>query len=672
MNKEELKSLLEHYDNLYYNQDTSEISDFQYDALKDSYVKDHGEYTYVPGKALSNKFKHTTPILSLDKVQITDEVRLRTELARLWPVVIQPKMDGLTSVYYPNVEKFTTRGNGFVGEDVTEAMKHVMGIGHTVGITNPVRSEVVMLISQFKIVNKQRVKEGLEPFKNPRNAAAGMLRSKDTSKVKGLFNFAYNIITPGIEDNDASAQLKKLSQAYYWNTVLSYTPSNIEDAMTYIKAFDRTTLDYEIDGLVIKHNGAKQFGATGHHPKNAIAVKFVAEAVWTTIKRVVWKAGRTGKLTPIAEFDTVGLLGADVSRATLHNYSIMKAIGLTHILLEGKYTPITRVKVIKANDVIPAIVEVQQPDVIASNLYERMLYEPTCCPECKGEVFKVKDQLFCNNERCPSKVVGALTHLAKRDAFDIEGLSEETAIKLVEYYKNELETILNQMGIAEESGEDVSEIYLETEVLLKNIHPSFIFKLGYTDLFELDGFAEKSAQKLYNNIQASKNIDFNKFLYGCGMPLIGRSISKDIAEYYSFKSPHAHIAMTDDYYLDFAGLKSIDGIGDETINSLKNNWQSHVVPFGDVLGLNINNIEIPKKVTNQLNFVITGKFDISRGDIKDIIEKAGHKVSGSVSTKTNYLIASLGEESTAKYKKAIELDITIINSVKDLEGVVNG
>lgn len=676
MTQQELKELLNYHDDLYYNQDSPEISDAEYDILKRQYVEQYGEYNYVPGKASKNsiKFEHTSPILSLDKVQITDEDKLRAELERLWPVVIQPKMDGLTVVYYPDKDTYVTRGNGHIGEDISNNMQKVLGIGHKT--KHPVRMEVVMLKSQFKLLNKIREEQGLELFKNPRNAAAGMLRQKDSSKVKGLAVYAYNFLESNYGAKD---QIEELSQTYMWNTVNSYVPSDIEDAINYLieSQNDREELDYEIDGMVIKHNGIKEFGMTGHHPKNAIAVKFETEGVWTTIKKIVWQVGRTGKITPVAEFEPIDLLGSEVSRATLHNYGMMKAINLTQIKHQGKFNPVTEVFVIKANDIIPAIIEVRNPE-ISSNEHVQLIPEPVRCPECHKETSKVNDQLFCTNPGCPAKILGRLVHMANREAFDIEGLSEETAKKLIDKYRENVEKDIAQLMNTEEVMAMEDNEYCQAEAValdnmqreLDNMHPSFIYKLYYEDILELEGFAKVSAQKLYNAIKASKDIDFDRFLYGCGIPLIGKRVAKDIAEYYSAKSDFAVGSMTNDYYNDFEGLKSINGIGDETINSLKKHWHSHIVPFGEVIGLNIKNIKVKKKAENQLSIVVTGAFEISRKEIKAMIEDAGHKFSSSVSKKTDYLLASPGEEGTSKYKNATMYNIPIITSIEELENII--
>ena len=670
MTQQELKDLLAYHDDLYYNQDAPEISDAEYDKLKNEYVKLYGEYNYVPGQASKNsvKYTHTSPILSLDKVQITDEDKLRAELERLFPVIIQPKMDGLTVVYYPDTDTYVTRGNGHIGEDITPNMQRVLGIGHKT--THPVRMEVVMLKSQFNRLNKIREEEGLELFKNPRNAAAGMLRQKDSSKVQGLAAYAYNIL----EDNtSARQQVETLSQTYLWNIVNSYTPTSIDDAIRYLKQCQETRndLDYEIDGMVIKHDGTKDFGMTGHHPKNAIAVKFETEGKWTTLRDITWQVGRTGKITPVAEFDTIDLLGSEVSRATLHNYGMMKALNLDFMAYDSNGSA-TEVFVIKANDIIPAITEVRYSDNFSDSL---QVLEPEVCPECDGEVEKINDQLFCANPNCSAKILGRLVHMANREAFDIEGLSEETSKKLIDKYKEVIERNIVQLMNSEEVMTMEDDEYYQQEAIaldnkqreINNLHPSFIYDLTYEDILELEGFAKVSAKKLYDAIQASKTIDFDRFLYGCGIPLIGKRVAKDIAQYYSTKD-NAIKAFTDDFYNDFEDLNKINGIGSETINSLKKNWFTHIVPFGYVSGFTINPIKTNKKAESQLSIVVTGKFEISRNEIKEMIEEAGHKFA--VSKKTSYLLASPGEEGTSKYKNATINNIPIIKSIKELKEIL--
>jgi DNA ligase (NAD+) len=687
MNQEELKTLLQTYDDAYYNNDTSLISDYEYDALKNEYVEKYGEYDYVPGDAAkdSKKYNHTTNVSSLDKLQITDEAGIRKEIERLWPVVIQPKMDGLTLVTYPD-GTHVTRGNGHIGEIVTEKANKVAGIGESIAF--PIRSEVVMLHSEFDRLNKERVVQGLKPFENCRNAAAGMLRRNESDKVEGLKAFAYNMLfeeqDPDDLDEDEEPEVNASAQTQIdalklinWNTVDSYIPKDIDDAFDYIMNYDRTVLDYDIDGLVVKHNGPKNFGETSHHPLNAIAIKFAPEGGWTTLRNIEWSVGRTGKTVPKAIFDPIYILGSEVKAATLHNFGIVKAHKLDNITLKGKSESITEVFVIKANDVIPAITKVRVKENDGHNIYVRRNYEPTKCPDCGSELRKERDQLFCDNESCSSRILNRLIHLAGRDYFNIEDLGEETAIKLITKYKDKMNKEFNIMLNAEKQLNKTERFFYEQSETgsqeikrkLNNLHPSFIYELTLDDIKSLDGFAEKSATNLYNEIQKSKVIDFDKFLAGCGIPLVGRRAAKDIAEFY-YKEGSSELAeFAKDHADDFTKLSKLKGIGPETINSLLKYYDSYLVPFGEY-GFTFKNVIPKKKATNQMNIVITGEFEISRKEITAMIEEAGHKVSGSVSSKTNYLLAAPGEEGTSKFKKATEIGTKIIHTLKELEEVL--
>lgn len=637
LGRDALAGLLRYHDDLYYNQDKPELSDVEYDELKKQYVELYGEYDYVPGEASADsiKFKHPVRVTSLDKVQVTEVDKLKYHLKRLWPVIIQPKMDGLTLVTY--ADKDVTRGNGEIGEVVTSKTTNVEGIGNRIGTT--IRSEVVMLKQFLEPINKKRIEEGKEPFKNLRNAAAGMLRNKDISKVEGLRAYAYNFVRDE-EINDSEGQILSL-RSWNWNTVDYFKPNTIEEAVEYITTYDekyRDDLEYEIDGLVIKHNGPKLFGETRHHPNNAIAVKFEAEGDWTTIDNITWQVGRTGKITPVAEFRPIEILGADVSRATLHNYGIIKALGLNYIHHIGKYhNPVTEVYVVKANDVIPKIIKVRNPSLETPNLYANIIHEPKCCPECRGSVEKVNDQLFCTNPDCPAKLQGQIELLASREALNIEGLSEMTIEKMINYVK---------------------ENNLELDIPLIFSLPLYF---SYEDILKLEGFAPVSAKKLYDNIQKAKDTELKRFIYASNIPLIGRSASEAMA------NTLLNLDTLVEEINDFSKTSQIPDFGPKMINSLKTYGQLH---FGILYeaGVRPRDVEtVVKKAENQLTFVITGSFDIPRKEIETMIKNAGHKTSGSVSKKTSYLLASPGEESTTKYKKAQELGINIIHTLNELE-----
>lgn len=661
MKRKELEELLKYHDNLYYNQDSPEITDAEYDILKNYYVEHYGEYNYVPGKAMFKKFRHVLPIRSLDKVNISQKELLRKHIERLFPVVIQPKMDGLTIVYYPNTKSFTTRGNGLVGENITDKAPFIQGIGELEDFFNPVRGEVVMLHSEYERIQAKRIAQGLKPFKSIRNAAAGMLRRDDIEQIEGLTCFAYNLLSPGNENNEVLRQMGILKD-HGWNIVFSYEPKTVDEAMEFIENFDRTTLDYDIDGLVIKHNGPKKFGDTEHHPNNAIAVKFESQGDWTKIISIVPQVGRTGKIVPVANVEPIDVMGATLSRATLHNYGIVEALDL------NSYNSKTEVMLVRSNDVIPSIVKVRHNDEDR----DKKVLPPKVCPVCGGEVVKINAQHFCQNPDCYAKALNNLIHFASRDAFNIEGLSEATAEKILEYVTETFNTVLAQMMNAEEAGEFIDpKEYDEIEKILK-FHPSFLYILTERDFLKLDNFAEISANKLYNEIQKSKVIDLDKFIYGCGIPLIGKKAARDIAAYYckNGSSEYGYLNMAEDKFNNFEGLKTVKGIGSETIASFNKFWDSKVVPFGDVRGLVINNIEVVEEAKDAKTFVITGEFEIPRKEIKKLIESKGHKVTGSVSKKTDYLLAAPGEDGTEKYKKAIKYNTTIINSLDKLKEIL--
>lgn len=637
MNQNELKKLLDYYDDLYYNKDVSEITDKEYDQLKAQYLQLIGkdEYDYVPGTAQFNKFEHTTPILSLDKVQITDTEDLRNNIERLWPVVIQPKMDGLTIVTYSG-GMHVTRGNGQIGEIVSHTVQKVDGLGPYMAF--PIRSEVVMLHSTFEEINAERVAAGEKPFENCRNAAAGMIRNLDNSKVKGLKIFAYNTLFNEEDEENASAQTQiNTLKAIGWNTVESYEPNSIDDAINYIMNFDRESLDYDIDGLVIKHNGNKVFGMTGHHPKNAIAVKFEAQGEWTQIHSITYQVGKTGKITPVAELEPVKIAGSTISRATFHNGAIMRALGLNCIYSDNNNK--TFVKVVKANDVIPKIIEVrhENPDGLSS--YAIMVNEPNTCPCCGAETEYIGDLLYCTNAECDAQVLGKCIKLVSNEGLDIKGLSKQTLLKMMEF---------------------CDEHDYEYDFTLPLL-------FSYDEIIQLPGFAEQSATKLANAIKGSLQPKLKNFIVAANIPLIGKSASEDIAN-----KIRTLDKLIEEVHNDYRTILSIDGIGPKMVNNLK---EFGSLRFGQLWNAGVRPKDVEtvanKKSTDEIKtFVITGSFDISRKEIEAMIKEAGHKTSGSVSKKTSYLLASIGEESTTKYTKAKELGTAIINTIDELTALL--
>jgi DNA ligase (NAD+) len=611
---DEMKAYLDRCDDAYYNNDSPIITDALYDSLKDTYLTATGadEYDHVPGEASGKfkKFTHWQPIRSLSKVNTEDA--LRTELIRLAPGVIQPKFDGLTVVLYPTVDA-VTRGSGTIGEVITENVKRIPGLTF-VHSKYPVRMEAIMDIVSFNAVNRKKEARGEELFKNPRNAVAGMLRNKDANKVEGVTYYAYNLVG---DPRTETEQLAELAQCGFNTTpYFEFTKDNIEEAVQFVMEFDRENLGYEIDGLVIKSNianAAAVFGETGHHPKNMCAYKFPSQGKWTILKDVIWQTGRE-KVTPVAIVEPVEIGGVTIERVTLHNIGIMKELGLS----KG-----CEVFIIRSNDVIPDIMEARGFNPLLE------FKAPKACPECGGHLQMINDQHFCVNADCKGKLLNAICHIAKRDALDIEGLSEETAAKMI------------AAGVE---------------------HAFDIFYLPMTTIQELPGFAGRSAMKLYKAIQDSRKTDLKRFIYALGIMSVGRSISEDMAT-----TLGSYNAIVEDIKAGCPRISKIEGIGPVVIDALKKNVElfSRLRKWVEP-----TETQMKKTVDKVLTIVITGTLSQPRSYYENLIKTAGHKVSGSVSKKTDVVLC--GEDAGSKLAKAEELGVRVIRDESELEGLLNG
>lgn len=594
MNQAEFKKLLDYHDDLYYNQDAPELSDTEYDTLKKEYLKltNQQEYNYIPGQAQFKKFTHKFPIKSLGKINTIEQAR--KEIERLYPVVIEPKYDGLTIVIYPE-GKAVTRGSGTIGEDVTSNVVKFARVNHSYGY--PIRGEAIMPISVFNETNKQREAEGKELFKNPRNAIAGILRNKDNSNIpKGLRFIAYEIVGSAESHIQQLLELKKYYDIPEADTIWNY--SDIDDAVKFIENFDRSKLDYEIDGLVIKSNKANAldiFGETEHHPNHNIAYKFPSQGEWTVLKSITWQTGRTGRVTPVAELEPVDIMGSTIERATLHNIGYISGLDLQLY---------DKVFLVKSNDIIPAVIKCEHTK------NSKPIEIINKCPSCGSELKIINDQLFCINDDCLAKLLYRTSHMVSRDALNIDGLSEQTILKMIEAgYINK---------------------------------PWDIFDVTETEILKLDGFAKKSAKKIYENIQNARNCDFDRAIYASGIELVGRKISKDIAK--EFKTWDSLKSSSETEIAN--RLSSIDGIGDNIIDSF------------------INNIYLLEELMTYLNVKKPEEKQIPIADNPF----AGKKIYGT-GTFANYkkdelkwLLEDMGAEFTSGYAKS--LDYLIVGSIK--------
>ena len=646
MNQQEFLNLLKKYEEAYYSGEPL-VSDEEYDVLKEQYVSQYGEYDFVPseGNTGFKRVKHLYPLKSLDKVQLSDKDKLRKEITRLWPVVIMPKFDGLSIEIQPNL-KFITRGNGEKGDDVTAQCMQITDIDELKGLkfenNGPLRAEIIMTHSDFNTLNAERETAGLKLYDNCRNTAAGMLRNLDLNKVKGLTVMIYENLgstsahSLSIQAIESTIGQDVLDRTDNIRITPVYKPVDIDAALNFLDNLEnfRKLIDYDIDGWVVKSdldNSLEHFGGyTGHHPKNAFSVKGEAKGEWTKINSITWQVGKEN-ITPVAELEPVYIEGSTISRATLHNVSFLKAIGLDDIIINGGRT---LVKVVKANDVIPKIIKVKR-EYDSEEVAIDTVQAPTKCPICGGET-AIKDSdsdseiLICTNEDCSAKIQAKAELMASRDALDITGLSEGTIAKILDTY----------------------EVNSHEEIL----------SITKEHLLALDGFAEKSAQSLYNAIQkAIKKQSIDKVLYASAIPLIGKSTAKDICKVYTIEELSNILAKSDtDAVKDLCKIK---GIGKETANSLvkhKDKFRLMFVAINEVTDIAVKDNNPNKE---QYSICITGQ----REPFKTIIESAGHKVTSSVSKKTKALIAADGDLTTSKAVKAIELKIPIIKTVEELE-----
>lgn len=623
---DELRQLLEKYDEAYYNQQNALITDEEYDALKEEYLSLGGK-DFVSGKIKNgNKVKHTFYASSLNKVKVNEKDKLRKMITELFPVVIEYKFDGLTMVDYG--DKFVSRGNGIEGDNKEDKKQYVKGIGNYFGM--PVRGEVMMLHDDFNAINKELESEGKDKLSNCRNGASGMLNRKNIIP-KGLTLFAYYV--DGVKN--PKEQIRLLKENGY-NCIEGYYPTSVEDAINYIETFDKSTLNFDVDGLVVKSLQDKDFGSTEHHPKNAFAVKAVNESKFTKLISIDWQVGKTGIASPVANFEPVELNGAIVERATLHNMDYINGLGLDKIY---KYGGETLVEVIRSNEVIPRILSVKHECGDSVSCIAIPVSNPEFCPECGSKLENVNGLLYCRNSHCKEQTIAKAINMCSRDALDIRGLSEETIRKMYEYVKYQYELSENEIDF------------------------TFPLEFNYNMLINIEGFAEKSARTLSEEIKLkTKNIEFRRFLNASNIPLLGKSASKEIEKV--FKSVYE---LTSDISLGGKKLMSIDGLGQELYNNINTN-RYNIDRLLNFVTIKYEEKEISDKL-NGVTFVITGDVHIfkNRKELQEKIESLGGKVSGSVSSKTNYLINNDKESTSSKNKKAQQLNIPIISEEDFME-----
>ena len=658
-----LRSEIEYHNNLYYNEDNPIISDMEYDflirelkELEQKYPElleynKNGENspTEKIGGTASEKFskvRHRVPMLSLSNTYNISEIedfnkRVKKIIlaeniennSKELEYILELKLDGLSiSLIYENgmLVQAVTRGDGQVGEDVTENIREIPTIPKKLkeNISLEVRGEIILPISSFNRINQEREDEGEDVFANPRNAASGTIRQLDKTIVaeRGLDCYLYYLV------NAENYGIKTHLESIEYIEKLGFKTTKIFEKYTDFKKLeeaidkwhdDRKKLDYETDGLVIKVNNFSLYeilGYTTKSPRWAIAYKFPAEQVKTKLIDVTFQVGRTGVITPVAELEAVNLSGSVVKRASLHNFDEIRRKDIKigdNVIVE------------KAAEIIPQVVNVVFDDRTGEEIE---IQEPANCPVCNSELAHEEGlvALKCHNPLCPEKVKRQIAYFVSRDAMNISGLGDKIVEKFIELGK--IKTIVDIYSLKE---------YRE-------------------ELENLEKMGQKSVDNLINNIEASKNRDFSKVLYALGIPFVGKFnanlLTKNFKNIENLKNQ------------SIENLLSVKGIGDKvaiavnTFLNNENNWKiiTNLQNVGLQFAINESDLkEIADNPIKGKNFLATGKLQkYKRNDIKDIILSKGGNYLSAVSKNLDFLIA--GEKAGSKLEKAEKLGIRVL------------
>ena len=637
----ELVELLNRYATEYYTSDNPSVSDSEYDRLYRELVeleKAHPDQVLpespthrVGGKILDGfeKYSHQYPLYSLQDAFSREELdafdaRVRKELDDV-TYICELKIDGLSiSLTYEQglFVAGATRGDGSIGENITENLKRVKDIPLTLPekLDITVRGECYMPRASFDQVNQSRQENGEPEFANPRNAAAGTLRQLDTAVVakRNLATFLYQEASPSTRDSQEKVleHLEQLGFVVNPRRLLAHRMDEVWDFIQEVGR-ERDQLPYDIDGVVIKVNdlaGQEQLGFTVKAPKWAVAYKFPAEEKEAKLLSVDWTVGRTGVVTPTANLTPVQLAGTTVSRATLHNVDY---------IAEKDIRKDDTVIVYKAGDIIPAVLRV----VESKRMSEEKLDIPTNCPSCESKLLHFEDEvaLRCINPRCPAQIKEGLIHFASRDAMNISGLGPSVVEKLFDA----------------QLVKDVADIY----------------RLTVEDFLLLEGIKEKSAQKLYQAIQASKENSAEKLLFGLGIRHVGSKVSQLLLQNF-----HSVEALAQANPEEIATIESLGSVIAQSLQTyFATDGSKILLSELKELGVNLDykgQVVAADAALSGLTVVLTGKLErLTRSEAKSKLENLGAKVTGSVSKKTDLVVA--GADAGSKLQKAQELGIEI-------------
>ena len=650
----ELIDLINYHNEKYYNQDEPEITDFEYDNLMKELIRLEEENpelkrvdspsSRVGGKALDKftQITHKIPMLSLSNAYSAQDLRdfdkrVRDINNNGVEYVVEFKIDGLSVGLTYNdglFDKGATRGNGVVGEDITENLKTVKSIPLNINQDNEVvvRGEVYISKENFENINKSQEEQGLQLFANPRNLAAGTLRQLDSKLTakRPLDIFVFNLeYIEGMEFESHSQSLEYLHKLGFKVSPNYKVCNSIDEVIEHIEYWtkNRDSLEFDIDGMVIKVNNLKQrenMGYTAKSPRWAIAYKFPAEQKKTKLIDIIVEVGRTGTITPTAILEPVRLAGTTVSRATLHNedYITEKDIRIGDTVL-----------VQKAGDIIPQVVEVIKEERTGNEIEFKL---PDKCPVCSEPTVRLEGEaaVKCINISCPAQIRRGIIHFVSRDAMNIDGL-----------------------------GESIITLLLEKE-LIKDV--SDLYYIKKEDVVGLERMGEKSATNLINSIEKSKSNELYRLINGLGIKYIGVKGAKVLAK--SFNNIDEIINA------DINRLINLEEFGEIMANSVVQFFREernlNVIEKLKQSGVNTENIvdedDSIEKIFEGMKIVLTGTLPtLKRNDAKEMIESRGGKATSSVSKSTTFVLA--GEEAGSKLTKANELGIKVIDEEKFLE-----
>ena len=703
---QELRDALRHNEHLYFVEDAPELTDTEYDALMNKLKKMEAEHPELvtadsPSQRVGGKPKegfvktpHSRPMLSLDNAYNEEELRAweqrvraglpSTETVRY---VCELKLDGLSlALHYgagahgakdggAHLERGLTRGDGSIGEDVTSNVRTIRSVPLSISAAKlkaaglpqsfEVRGEVVLPQAAFEKMNEERVAQGLAPAANPRNAAAGTIRTLEPNIVaqRRLDFYAYFLL----RDGDTllplqSETLDALKTSGFRVNKYAKTVKNIDAVIRFIADAEplRDTLGYEIDGVVIKVDLTAQqrrLGFTGKAPRWAIAYKFAARAGITKLEDVLFQVGRTGKLTPVAALTPVLIGGTTVTRATLHNADEIARLGVRI----GDFVSVER-----GGDVIPKIVEVVEDK--AHPRGSKKIVFPAHCPVCKSPLMKVEGEVDwrCVNNSCPARVREELLHWAARGVMNIEGLGDAMVAQL--------------LGQSAELGGETQVVVTEQGAPLVTRKPLIhsiadLYRLRREDLLGLERVGEKTADTLLAQIERSKDAGLARVLLGLGIRFVGERTGQLLAEHFG-SIEELMSAATQDTETASKALEAVTEVGPKVAQAIVEFFavKKNVQLVKDLESLKLK-MTAEKRVTTStlegLTFVLTGTLpNLTREDAKARIESAGGRVSGSVSKKTNYVVA--GEEAGSKLDKATSLGVSVVDEAGLLKLLENG